>query len=473
VDGFRALFGWVTGHEQLLSGLAAMVVIAGVVVSPLGHGLRAAFSRSRARLAPGPGGAPTQAPPPPVVTDRPSIAVLPFTNMSDDREQEFLADGMTEDIITGLSLSRGLFVIARNSTFSYKGKSPNIRDVGRDLGVRTVLEGSVRRIGDNLRVTAQLIDAGTGAHLWAQAFDRPLADIFKMQDEITAGIVAALTSHLTHTVTPEIARARPESLEAWQLCQRARAQAMSSLEGPSRQIAETLLRTAVKKDPRYAPAWAWLAFYISLGWIYEAEGDPAKNWQEARACTDRALRLSPSDPEVLALHGAFLTVSGKPNEAVRYLEQATQLNPNEVLYRVQLARALCIGRPQEALVQMQAALRLSPRDPFAPMYALDMAFIQLALGRNAEAESWARQSFDVWPNIHAGLSLARALAAQGNDKDAERAVQQTLRVAPELTLERYEYIFRTLGYGGAYLANLRENLARVWPTASVPGPDAA
>jgi TolB-like protein/Flp pilus assembly protein TadD len=464
VSGVAPLTGWLTGHEQLLSALAAVVVIAGVVVSPLGHGLRALFFRSRERLVADPRAA-TLAPPPPMVTDRPSIAVLPFTNMSDDREQEFLADGMTEDIITGLSLSRSLFVIARNSTFSYKGKSPNVRDVGRELGVRNVLEGSVRRIGENLRVTAQLIDAGTGAHLWAQAFDRPLADIFKMQDEITAGIVAALTSHLRLTVTAEVARARPDSLEAWQLCQRARAQAMASLDVPSRQVAETLLRTAVKKDPGYAPAWGWLAHYISLRWLLEGRTRTAAEQDEALACIERAVALAPTDPDVLALRGGCLTNWGRPKEAVSFLEQAKAINPNEMFYRTRLARALNYsGRPAEALAEIETAFRLNPRDPYAALYALEMAYIQFALRRYEESEAWLRRALANAPrNTNSGILLGLTLAAQDRVEEAHQAVREALRYAPEATLASRESVYRSLGLDESQLADRLKYLAIAWP----------
>jgi TolB-like protein/Tfp pilus assembly protein PilF len=455
----------VTRHEQLLTGLAAMAALAGLVISPLGHGLRALLGRQRRRVLGADPGEAAAPPPPPVVTDRPSIAVLPFTNMSDDREQEFLADGMTEDIITGLSLSRSLFVIARNSTFSYKGKSPNVRDVGRELGVRNVLEGSVRRIGENLRVTAQLIDAASGAHLWAQAFDRPLADIFKMQDEITAGIVAALTSHLTHSVTAEVARARPESLEAWQLCQRARAQAMSSLDGPSRQIAETLLRTAVKKDPAYAPAWAWLAFYISVGWIYGSGTRTPADDDEARACIDRAVALAPGDPDVLALRGGCLVHSGRPGEGVRFLEQAKAINPYELHYRAWLARALNYsGHPAEALAEIETAVSLNPRDPYAPLYALDMATIQFALDRYDEAELWVRRSLANAPrNASSGILLGLTLAAQDRVDEAHEAVREALRFAPDATLAAREGVYRSLGLEESLLADRLKYLAIAWP----------
>jgi adenylate cyclase len=465
VDNLGALSGWLTGHEQLLSALAAMVVIAGVVLSPLGHGLRAIFSRPR--NAPGDlGHGPSLAvQPPPMVEDRPSIAVLPFTNMSDDREQEFLADGMTEDIITGLSLSRLLFVIARNSTFTYKGQAVNVRDVGRDLGVRTVLEGSVRRIGESLRVTAQLIDTRNGSHLWAQAFDRPVADIFKMQDEITAGIVAALTTHLTRAVTQEVTRARPESLDAWQLCQRANAHFIGGMDAASRRGAEALVRAAVKKDPNYGVAWALLGFTIAARWIVEPGTDAAEGRDEARAYIERAVRLAPDDPEVLGYQGGFLIFGGKPMEALPYVERAKQMNPNEVAYRTHLARALCYsGRPAEALPEIEAVLRLSPRDPLAPVILNDMSTIQFALGRYAEAETSARRALAGAPrHFYAWLGAGLSLAAQGRVEEAHQAVREALHIAPELNLESYEYVIRNLGFYEALLADTMKNLAIAWP----------
>lgn len=230
---------------------------------------------------------------------KPSIAVLPFTNMSDDREQEFLADGMTEDVITGLSLNPNLFVIARSSTFSYKGKSPGIRVVGRDLGVRTVLEGSVRRVGEMLRVTAQLIDTGTEAHIWAQAFDRPLTSMFEMQDEITAGIVAALTSHLAHAVTPEVARARPENLEAWELCQRASAHFLVASDAASRRVPRSCCVGRWRKTratPKPGCHWAWPS--LIAGW-----------WSLERARRTTWKRREPASSEVRVWHRPIQTCS--------------------------------------------------------------------------------------------------------------------------------------------------------------------
>ena len=442
-----------------------MAVLGGVVISPLGHGLRALLGRQRERLVGDAPGGPAIVPPLPMVKDRPSIAVLPFTNMSDDREQEFLADGMTEDVITGLSLSRSLFVIARNSTFTYKGKAVNIRDVGRELGVSYVLEGSVRRLGEMLRVTGQLIDTRTGAHVWAQALDRPLADIFKMQDEITAGIVAALTAHFTHGVTAEVARARPENLEAWQLTQRARAQINGNLDAASRRTAEALLRTAVKKDPTYAVAWVGLGCAIAYRWIVEPGTDARANLDEARACVERGARLAPTDADVLADQGHFAIITGRPKDAVPCLEQAKHLNPNEVLYRMQLARALCFsGRPAEGLEEMEAVLRLSPHDPLAPNFAYQMAFFHFALGRHAESETWARRSLAGGArSVRAWILLGIALAAQGRVEEANQAVREAVRGAPENTPVSQEYLYRNLGLDEGLLAARLKWVAIAWP----------
>ncbi len=217
MDWLTQIGNWIADNESLLSGLAALVVVIGVFVSPLGVGLRkltggATDKQVQNKIEDGEHSAQEASP-----AAGPSIAVLPFENMSDDSEQAFLADGMTEDIITGLAAMPRLTVTARNSTFAYKGQSPDIRDVGRDLGVRYVLEGSVRRVNEKIRVTAQLIEAESGNHLWADKYDRLYADIFDVQDEVVSDIAGALSLQITQA---EVARARtvpPSNLAAWEL----------------------------------------------------------------------------------------------------------------------------------------------------------------------------------------------------------------------------------------------------------------
>jgi TolB-like protein len=221
VEFFADIGVWISENEALLSGIAAMIVVAGVVFTPFGVGLRR-FLGSRSNGATGSAAAPPdqETGSPGQTTNKPSIAVLAFANMSNDSEQEFLADGMTEDIITGLAASRHLFVVSRNSTFAYKGQSPDIRDVGRELGVRYVLEGSVRRVGDKLRVTVQLIETASGSHLWAEKYDRPVAEMFEVQDEVVARIGGSLVAQLSSAEWERSQREPPANLGAWELTQR-------------------------------------------------------------------------------------------------------------------------------------------------------------------------------------------------------------------------------------------------------------
>lgn len=463
MEGFHAFFGWVTGHEQLLSGLAAMVVIAGVALSPARHGLRFLLEKKRRGDIHGNTDSTTHLPP--TVVDRPSIAVLPFKNLSDDHQQDFLADGMTEDIITGLALSRSLFVIDRDSSFTYKGKPGKLREISHELGVRTVLEGSVRRMGDALRVNAQLVDGHSGAHLWAQQIDRPLSDIFKVQDEITASIVAALTSHLNNEVAPQVARQRPGNLEAWELCQRARMEFSHNHDANGRRIAEDLYRKAVRKDADYAVGWISLGVIIAFRRFLEPETDSDAAHKEAQDCVERATKLSFNDPEVLAGYGQYLMLNGKPGEAVNYLERARHLNPYAVAYRAQLARALVnCGRAEDALAETEAVMRLSPRDPFRANHDYQLAEIYLALRRYSESEAAARRAYaGGLRGLFLTVVLANALGAQGRVEEACETVREGLAGMPGITMASIVSRYRDLGIEKSRLDGLLEHLKVCWP----------
>jgi adenylate cyclase len=286
-----------------------------------------------------------------------------------------------------------------------------------------------------------------------------------MQDEITAGIVAALTAQLTRTVTLEVARARPESLEAWELCLRARAHFVAHTNAAGRRAAEALLRTAVKKDPNYAVAWALLGSIVAFRWHVEPGRDAAADLDEARGLVEKGASLAPNDPDVLAFHGHFLMTSGRPKEALPFLEQAMHLNPNAVLNRVGLAQALCYtGRPAEALGVMEEVLRLSPRDPSAPSFAHNIAFFHFALGQYVESESWVRRALAASAtNVLALLLLGEALAGQGRVEEARQALREVLRVAPETTLASQEYILRNTGLDDALVAAELKYLTIAWP----------
>ncbi len=308
--------------------------------------------------------------------DKPSIAVLPFTNMSGDPEQEFFADGMAEDIITGLSRLKWLFVIARNSTFTYKGKAVftykgkavDVRQVARDLGVRYILEGSVRASGKRVRITGQLIDAGTGKHIWAEKYDRQLDDIFAVQDEITESVVAAIEPHLYAEEGARVTGQPPETVSTWGLVVRAIG-LVSNLDQRDNEEARLILNGAIAREPVYAKAHAILSWAVWwAAWNYWLP-DEGQGFEQAKQHAERALALDPSEPWARMILGLCLSSNGQHERAMRELEEALRLNPSFALahsiYGWALARA---GRFDDAVDQTRMAIRLSPADTFLSFY---------------------------------------------------------------------------------------------------------
>jgi adenylate cyclase len=470
-----ALLDWVKSREQLLSGLAALVVLVGVVVSPLGHGARMVIARRRGKDS---GDAPQAhgAAHPAIVMDRPSVAVLPFDNMSDDRALKFLADGMCEDIIIELSRDRRLFVIARNSSFAYKGTNPDVRRVGRELGVHFVLEGSVRRIGESLRVTAQLIDAQSGAHVWAETLNRDFADDAKMQDEIGHSISTSLTSHFFRDVSPDAAQAKPESLQAWELGARAAIKWASGQDDTSDSSALRYLTLALEKYPDSAEIWAQLGAGIAFGWLYDGSIDFPEASEYARRCIDKALSLAPNDPSVVGAQGACLLWTGEPKRALPILRRATAQIPNEAPLRINLAYALQhVGSPAEALAELDRLERLSLHDMMRSVYDLARADIELDLGHFAQAETGARKAIaGSGQNVWAWITLAIALAAQDRIAEARDAMRDALKCMAAFTLEFYDRSVRVLYEGDeALVANRLRWMALAWPGEAKPEDGAA
>jgi adenylate cyclase len=459
------LLDWVKSHEQLLSGLAALVVLVGVIVSPFGHGARMILARRRgndARHAAPAGGVAHPA----IVMDRPSVAVLPFDNLSDDRALEFAADGMCEDIITELSRDRRLFVIARNSSFAYKGTNPDVRQVGRELGVHFVLEGSVRRAGENLRVNAQLIDARSGAHIWAETLNRDFADAAKMQDEIGHSIATSLTSHFFRDVSPDAAQAKPESLQAWELGARAAIKWASGQDDTSDSAALRYLTLALEKYPDSAEIWAQLGSGIAFAWLYEPGVDFAEANEYARSCIDRALSLAPNDPSVIGAQGACLLWTGEPRRALPILRRAAAQIPNEAPLRINLAYALQhSGSAAEALAELDRLERLSLHDMMRSVYDLARADIEIDLGHFAEAEAGARKAIaGSGQNVWAWITLAIALAAQDRVAEAREAMGDALKCMATFTLEFYDRSVRVLYESDeALIAPRLRSMALAWP----------
>jgi len=366
--------------------------------------------------------------------DRPAIAVLPFTNMSGDPEQEYFSDGISEDIITALSKLRWFFVIARNSSFVYKGKAVHMKQVAEELGVGYVVEGSVRKSGDRVRITAQLNDASTGSHLWAERYDRNIADVFAVQDEITESIVAAIEPQLYAAENFRARRKPPGSMDAWDLVMRA----LSHYWRVTRQdnvVAQALLEKAIAIDPDYGQALGVLAtsytFSAHMGW----EAMPAVATVAERAAL-AAVRADSEDPWAHQALGYVHLFARRFDDALAEFELALQLNPNFSLAQGFHGVTLCYcGRWEEGDLAARRALRLSPRDPFSALYYGIAAYAQF-IGRNYDeavrlAHEAIRQRGD-FVGGHRVLTAAAGMA--GLDDVARLALQELRRAQPNVSL---------------------------------------
>jgi adenylate cyclase len=367
--------------------------------------------------------------------DKPSIAVLPFTNMSVDPEQEFFADGITEDIITGLSRLKWLFVIARNSTFTYKGKAVDVRQVARELGVRYVLEGSVRASGKRIRITGQLIDAETGKHIWAERYDRQLEDVFAVQDEITESAIAAIEPHLYAQESVRLAGQPPEAISTWGLVVRA-IDLVSHLGQRHNEVARSLLGRAVAVEPTYAKAHAILSWTVWwAAWNYWLP-DESQGFGQAKRHAEEALVLDPSEPWARMMLGLCLSSEGQHQRALRELEEALRVNPSFALahsvYGWALARA---GRFDEAVVQTGTALRLSPADSFLSFYEFLHGFALLVSRQCGEALPLLRKSIVAFPEFPTHYAILISCCGHlGLREEAQTLLEHRNTLGPPLTV---------------------------------------
>jgi len=350
--------------------------------------------------------------------DKPSIAVLPFQNMSGDPEQEYFADGIVEDIITGLSRIKSLFVIARNSSFAYKGTSPDIRRVGSDLGVRYVLEGSVRKAGNRVRITGQLIDASAGGHLWADRFDGALEDIFDLQDQITMRVIGAIGPKLE---LAEIDRAKRKTgnLRAYDYYLRAWA-SMYRYSRDGTTEAMGLLRQAVELDRDFALGHAGIATCYLSRRAFEWVGDRAAEAAEAEKAARRGLALDAHDARVLTYCGyALLVITGRGEEGLPFLDRAIEADTNFAQAWAWRGTARnVLGDPEEAIPDFEHAMRLSPLDPLIWIPQSGIAFAHFFCDRYDEASDWAARALQHRPNYVNALRVAIAANALAGRLDA-------------------------------------------------------
>jgi len=358
--------------------------------------------------------------------DKPSIAVLPFTNMSSDPEHAFFADGLTEDLITDLSLVPGLFVIARNSSFTYKGKSVDIRDIARNLGVRYVLEGSARRAAARVRINVQLIDAIGGGHLWAERFDRSLDDVFAVQDEVVAKIVEALIGRLTAGPGPE--RKRPTSLEVYDLCVRGRALMLRSPEAARE--ARLLFERAIALDPELAEAHSWLAFSLIAG--AAVLGDPLEpNRRLALATAQKAVALDSNDAGARWISALTLMNTQRWTEAEAGFATALELDPNNAdAWAMRSELMVLSGRSSEAIADIEKALRLNPHPPGWYYWYLGQA--QYLHGEYERAIRSLRRE-ETYRTL-SRRTLAASLAQLGRLDEARREAELFMANNPHFTI---------------------------------------
>jgi adenylate cyclase len=374
----------------------------------------------------------------PALPDKPSIAVLPFENMSGDAEQEYFGDGIAEDIITALSRVRGFFVIARNSSFAYKGKAVDIRQIARDLGVRYVLEGSVRKSGDRLRVTGQLIDASSGTHVWSERYDRDVTDIFAVQDEITENVVASIESQVYAAEHLRSEGKATTSLDAWGCVVRAMPYVWTwAIEDNHK--AEELLKQALQADPHYARAssllaWAYAA-RAQLGW-----SDAVEELQKALAMARQAIEQDWEDPWAHLCAGYVHMVSRRFKPAVQELGEALELNPSFAFAHMLLGSTYGFaGESDEGLRHVSLAQRLSPRDfNQAANYSVT-GLCHLMARRFDEAEAFEWRAVQLRPHFGtAWRTLAAAAGLAGHFDVAAEALVQVKRLQPNVSLEWIE-----------------------------------
>jgi len=367
--------------------------------------------------------------------DRPAIAVLPFVNMSGDPDQEYFSDGISEDIITALSKLRWFFVIARNSSFTYKGKAVHMKQIAEELGVGYVVEGSVRKGGEFLRITAQLNDVATGSHIWAERYDRAIADVFAVQDEITEAIVAAIEPQLYAAENFRAQRKPPDSMDAWDLVMRA----LSHYWRVTRQdnvVAQALLEKATAIDPNYGQALGVLAasqtFSAHMGWADMAAVAPI-----AERAALAAIHADSEDPWAHYALGNVCLFTRRFDDSLAEFELALRLNPNFSLAQgyYGLALSYC-GRCEEADLAARRALRLSPRDPFSAIYCGIAAYSQFVGHHYDEAMRLAREAIRQRVDFVGGHRVLTAAAGMAGQEDVAKAALVELRRAqPNISLD--------------------------------------
>jgi TolB-like protein/Tfp pilus assembly protein PilF len=376
----------------------------------------------------------------PALPDKPSIAVLPFANLSSDPEQEYLVDGIVDDIITELSRFSELFVIARNSSFQYKGRATDVRQIGRELGVRYVLEGSIRRGGDRIRISAQLIDAATGVHRWAEHYDRTLEDVFAVQDVVARTIAAILAAHVRHAETERSRAKPPNSLQAYDYCLQA-IEALTSYQFADIVEARRLLQLSLAIDPNYARSYAALAHIDAATWRNTSDSDFLNSvvLERAHDFVRKAVRLDRNLPQAHAGLGNVLNCKLQHDASIAAFEKAMSLNPNYVDWVFGWA-LICAGDSKRAIEVVHAYMRLDPF--YVPPASFVLGYANYMLEQYGQAVLVLRDFVTQMPKYWPGhCALAATFAKMGHFEEARAEAAEVLRLLPRFTISGFRPLY--------------------------------
>jgi TolB-like protein/Flp pilus assembly protein TadD len=451
MDWLSRIFAWLSDHEAGISAVAAILAIAVILFTGLRFLLRRRAETPQEKTPGGGAAAPSaaEASAPdldpltvPGFEGCPAIAVLPFDNLSGDPEQEYFADGIAEDLITRLSTWREFPVIARNSSFTYKGKPVDVKQVSRELGVRYVVEGSVRKAGGRVRISAQLIDATTGAHIWANHYDRELQDIFAIQDEITEAIAGAMRAGLWQ-FEQEHARHRPtHDLTAWDCSQRG----FWLLFGPEGNAAasRTFFERAINLDPDFALAFAGLALAHLVDFWMDWTGSHERTLAGLVRAAETSARLDGQLALAHCVMGYARYLTGQPQKAVASLERAVELDPSLAIAHAWLGDALCsVGRADEAIPNVKKAMRMSPHDPMTWSFLFIIGEAHACAGRYEEAIHWFEESLQLRPQWPPTLIWTTSIYGHlGRLNEARDVLERLVRVWPAVSITAIRAIVR-------------------------------
>ena len=377
-----------------------------------------------------------------VLPEKPSVAVLPFINLSDDPKQEYFSDGITEEIISALTSVPGLFVIARNTTFTYKNKPINIKQIGKELGVGYVLEGSIRKAGDKVRITAQLIDTQKGHHLWAQSYDRNLHDIFAVQDDITMRIITSMQVKLTEGEQIRIAAKDTDNLDAYLKYLQA-FDHIYRFTAESNALGKQLAEEAIALDPKYAVAYNALAISHRMDVWLGTSKSPKQSMEKCMELLHKAIELDPAYADAYSTLAFTLAMIGKHEKAVITAQKAISLNPNSAQAHKILAHTLRFaGRPDEAIPEYKKAIRLDPIPPTDYLFGLGIAYCWT--GQYAEAIKWCKKAVLTSPDSYLPhLLLTAVYSMAGKDADARAEAAQVLRIDPNFSVEKFDKRYKS------------------------------